>query len=99
MPGFPLSQDLIAARTLLGGIWIPSKGPSMLTRESWAIIGVRVDEDINTNTGTSTPAAPSPAQAPSFPVQAPPLPPGPVTQACARELNFIMLLKNKGPED
>jgi hypothetical protein len=34
------------------------------------------DEDINTNMSTSTPAAPSPAQAPSFPVQAPPLPPG-----------------------
>jgi hypothetical protein len=39
MPGFPLSQDLVAARTLLGGIWIPSKGPGMLTRESRAIIG------------------------------------------------------------
>jgi hypothetical protein len=57
------------------------------------------DEDINTNTSTSTPAAPSPAQAPSSPVQAPPLPPGPVTQAHARELNYIMLLKNEGPED
>jgi hypothetical protein len=34
------------------------------------------DEDINTNMSTSTPAAPSPAQATSFPVQAPPLPPG-----------------------
>jgi hypothetical protein len=39
MPGFPLSRDLVAARTLLGGIWTPSKGPGMLTRESWAIIG------------------------------------------------------------
>jgi hypothetical protein len=48
---------------------------------------------------TTTPAAPSPAQAPSFPVQAPPLPPGPVTRARARELNFIMLLKNEGPEE
>jgi hypothetical protein len=56
------------------------------------------DEDINTNTSTSTPAAPSPAQAPSSPVQAPPLPPGPVTRARARELNYIMLLKNEGPE-
>ena len=50
------------------------------------------DEDINTNTSTSTPAAPSPAQAP-------PLPPGPVTRARARELNYIMLLKNEGPEE
>jgi hypothetical protein len=38
MPGFRLSQDLVVARTLLGGIWIPSKGPDMLTRESRAII-------------------------------------------------------------
>ena len=50
------------------------------------------NEDINTNTSTSTPAAPSPAQAP-------PLPPGPVTRARARELNYIMLLKNEGPEE
>jgi hypothetical protein len=57
------------------------------------------DEDINTNTSTSTPAAPSLAQAPSSPVQAPPLPPGPVTRAHARELNYIMLLKNEGLED
>ena len=39
------------------------------------------------------------AQAPSSPVQAPPLPPGPVTRARARELNYIMLLKNEGPEE
>jgi hypothetical protein len=58
-----------------------------------------VDEDINTNTSTSTPATPSPAQAPSSPVQAQPLPPGPVTWARVRELNYIMLLKNEGPED
>jgi hypothetical protein len=38
MPGFPLSRDLVAARTLLGGIWTPSKGPDMLTRESRATI-------------------------------------------------------------
>ena len=45
------------------------------------------DADINTNTSTSTPA------------QAPPLPPGPVTRARTRELNYIMLLKNEVPED
>jgi hypothetical protein len=55
-------------------------------------VGVLFDADINTNTSTSTPAAPSPAQAP-------PLPPGPVTRARARELNYIMLLKNEGPEE
>jgi hypothetical protein len=41
------------------------------------------DEDI---TSTSTPAAPSP--------QAPPS--GPLTRARARELNFVMVLKNEG---
>jgi hypothetical protein len=39
MPGFPLSQDLVAAWTLLGGIWTPSKGSDTLTRESRATIG------------------------------------------------------------
>jgi hypothetical protein len=56
------------------------------------LIHLACDADINTNTSTSTPAAPSPAQAP-------PLPPGPVTRARARELNYIMLLKNEGPEE
>jgi hypothetical protein len=28
MPGSSLSQDLVVVRTLLGGIWTPSKGPS-----------------------------------------------------------------------
>ena len=54
------------------------------------------DEDTTDNTSTSTPAAPSPAQAPSSP-QAPPL--GSITRARARELNFVMMLKNKGPEE
>jgi hypothetical protein len=39
MPRFPLSWDLVAARTLLGGIRTPSKGPGTLTRESRATIG------------------------------------------------------------
>jgi hypothetical protein len=39
MPGYPLSRDLVAARTLLGGIWTPSKGPDMLIWESRTIIG------------------------------------------------------------
>jgi hypothetical protein len=39
MPGSPLSGDLVVARTLLGGIWTPSKGLGMLTWESRAVIG------------------------------------------------------------
>jgi hypothetical protein len=39
MPGSPMSWDLVVARTLLGGIWTPSKGPGMLTGESRAVIG------------------------------------------------------------
>jgi hypothetical protein len=48
------------------------------------------DEDTTYNTGTATPATSSPEQAP---------PSGPITRARARELNFIMMLKNEGPED
>jgi hypothetical protein len=52
---------------------------------------------------TSTPAAPEAPQAPSTQLGAPPaqtsFPPlGPITRARARELNYIMLLKNEGPE-
>jgi hypothetical protein len=70
------------------------------------------DEDINYNTSTSTPAALEAPQAPPLQVQvpsspdAPPLqaqapfpPPGPITRARVRELNYIMLLKNEGPEE
>ena len=48
------------------------------------------DEDI---TSSSTPVAPSPAPPPQAP------PSGPITRARARELNFVMLLKNEGPEE
>jgi hypothetical protein len=44
------------------------------------------DEDLNPNKGVDTPT--EPAQAP----------PGPLTRARARELNFVMILKNEGPE-
>ena len=64
------------------------------------------DEDINYNTRTSTSAAPEAFQAPPTPPGAPPLQAqapsptlGPITRARARELNYIMLLKNKGPEE
>jgi hypothetical protein len=78
------------------------------------IMLVSCDEDTNYITRTSTPAAPeaprtsTPAaleapQAPSTPLGAPLAqtsfpPPGPITRARARELNYIMLLKNEGPE-
>jgi hypothetical protein len=48
------------------------------------------DEDITIS--TTTPAAP-PHQAP-LPSLA-----GPITWARARDLNFVMLLKNEGPEE
>jgi len=64
------------------------------------------DEDINYNTRTSTSAAPEAFQAPPTPPGAPPLQAqapsptlGPITRARARELNYIMLLKNEGPEE
>jgi hypothetical protein len=49
-----------------------------------------VDEDITMS--TTTPAAP-PHQAPL------PSLVGPITRARARDLNFVMLLKNEGPEE
>jgi hypothetical protein len=63
------------------------------------------DKDINCNTSTTTPAAPPP-QAP-LPSSARPTPPqtplpllaGPITRARARDLNFVMLLINEGPEE
>ena len=58
------------------------------------------DEDINYNTSTSRPAAPFPAPPDAPPPQAPPSSSsGPITQARARDLIFIMLLKNEGPEE
>ena len=64
------------------------------------------DEDINYNTRTSTSAAPEAFQAPPTPPGAPPLQAqalsptlGPITRGRARELNYIMLLKNEGPEE
>jgi hypothetical protein len=62
-------------------------------------------EDINCNTSTTTPAAPPP-QTP-LPSSARPTPPqaplpslaGPITQACVRDLNFVMLLNIEGPEE
>jgi hypothetical protein len=61
---------------------------------------VQEGEDDEDTTSTSTPAAP---QAP--PVTPPPQVPtvdhpvGPITRARARELNFIMLLRNEGPSE
>jgi hypothetical protein len=44
------------------------------------------DEDINPDKGTTTPTKLAQAS------------PRPLTQAPARELNFVMILKNEGPE-
>jgi hypothetical protein len=53
---------------------------------------MRCDEDITCNMSTTTPAAP-PHQTP-LPSLA-----GPITRARVRDLNFVMLLKNEGPEE
>jgi len=51
---------------------------------------IQEGEDDEDTTSTSTPAAP----------QAPPVDHlGPITRARARELNFIMLLRNEGPAE
>jgi hypothetical protein len=50
------------------------------------------DENITCNMSTTTPAAP-PHQAP-LPSLA-----RPITRARSRDLNFVMLLKNEGPEE
>jgi hypothetical protein len=55
-------------------------------------LGIRVDIDEDITMSTTTPAAP-PHQAP-LPSLA-----GPITRAHARDLNFVMLLKNEGLED
>jgi hypothetical protein len=67
---------------------------------------VDADVDITDDTSISPPAAPQapPGQAqapfsPPFPAQAPLPQTGPITRARAKELNYIMLLKNEGPEE
>jgi hypothetical protein len=55
-------------------------------------IPVKTDEDITCNMSTTTPAAP-PHQAP-LPSLA-----GPITRARARDLNFVVLLKNEVSEE
>jgi hypothetical protein len=58
---------------------------------------VQEGEDDEDTTSTSTPAAPSPTLVPATPSSAPPS--GSITQARAREFNFIMMLKNEGPKE
>jgi hypothetical protein len=62
---------------------------SEIMRQSGLVVS-EGDEDITMS--TTTPAAP-PHQAP-LPSLA-----GPITRARARDLNFVMLLKNEGPEE
>src|SRR6185312_15170510 len=54
---------------------------------------VQEGEDDEDTTSMSTPAAPSPAPPPQAP------PSGPITRARARELNFVMLLKNEAQKN
>jgi hypothetical protein len=68
----------------------PDDSPSYLQHYINRQVGVKFDEDITMS--TTTPAAP-PHQAP-LPSLA-----GPITRARARDLNFVMLLKNEGPEE
>jgi hypothetical protein len=71
---------------------LPSRTTSVLEGED--------DEDINYNTSTSTPAAPCPAPSDAPSPQAPASSSsGPITRTRARDLNFVMLLKNEGPEE
>jgi hypothetical protein len=58
---------------------------------------VREGEDDVDTTSTFTPAAPSPTPTMAAPSSGPPF--GPITRARARELNFVMMLKNEGLED
>ena len=58
------------------------------------MVPVPIDEDINPDTGMATPT--EPAQAPPGPITRARA--RPITRARARELNFVMILKNEGPE-
>ncbi|WVZ97673.1 hypothetical protein U9M48_043187 [Paspalum notatum var. saurae] len=86
-----VSQLLDAEETLVcsllpfGQVEFNGPNPRIAHVESWEGLS---DEDINYNTSTSTPQAQ--ASSPTL---------GPITRARARELNYIMLLKNEGPEE
>jgi hypothetical protein len=71
-----------------------------LSSRTTSVLEGEDDEGINYNTSTSTLAAPCPApsDAPSPQVSASSSS-GPITRARARDLNFIMLLRNEGPEE
>jgi hypothetical protein len=81
--------------TFLAAIYLINRTPTKLLSYDTPL-----DEDINYNTSTSTPATPFPvppdAPSPQAPTSSSP---GPITRARARELNFVMLLKNEGPEE
>jgi hypothetical protein len=71
-----------------GGIWLCIPLRTTFEQKTYTAL----DEDITCNMSTTTPAAP-PHQAP-LPSLA-----GPITRARARDLNFVMPLKNGGPEE
>jgi hypothetical protein len=58
---------------------------------------VQEGEDDEDTTSTSTLVAPSPTPVPAPPSSAPPS--RPITRSCARQFNFVMMLKNEGPKD
>jgi hypothetical protein len=75
---------------VLGASWARASATAMPLGAASPVGGVVFDEDITMS--TTTPAAP-PHQAP-LPSLA-----GPITRARAKDLNFVMLLKNEGPEE
>jgi hypothetical protein len=79
----PITWEVLPHRRSLHNAWT-----KVLSRE--CLIPVLYDEDITMS--TTTPAAP-PHQAPLPSLAAP------ITWARARDLNFVMLLKNEGPEE
>jgi hypothetical protein len=94
-PPLPRRRSAVGSRTVLPELADSDEGTNYITRTSTPAAPEAPR--------TSTPAAPEAPQAPSTPLGAPSAqtsfpPPGPITRARVRELNYIMLLKNEGPE-
>jgi hypothetical protein len=90
--GVSTSFNVADLKTYVGKDELLSRTTSVLEGED--------DEDINYNTSTSTPAAPFPAPPDAPSPEAPASSSsGPITWARATDLNFVMLLKNEGPEE
>jgi hypothetical protein len=71
-----------------------------LSSRTTSVLEWEDDEDIKYNTSTTTPATPFLAPPDACSPQAQPSSSSkPITRAHARDLNFVMLLKNEGPEE